>query len=237
MPTYPSPPVFSSGERDSAWFVIHDPSGDRLVLTTGREAALRIQRGLLQYLREHNPPAAAVFRLDGAVGPRTLQVLYDYLLETGRSDLALAIYPEINRHPALVGPTILRLLLGVGWHTPPERIDLPVSSGDSLPYNRRAPAPRGHGADLAAIRAVMMAGGNLGDFAIVRDGRLAQRSAPVQAAGEALAVGSVRTVERSEDSLAPALPDDPAPTTSSASIVGTVLVLGLLAGGVYWLAR
>jgi hypothetical protein len=54
----------------------------------------------------------------------------------------------------------------------------------------------------------------------VRDGRLAQTSrVPVAAAGEALAPGSVRTVERSEESIAATLPDDPEPTGGSTALL------------------
>jgi hypothetical protein len=160
MVTYPDGPRFDSGERDSAWFVIYDRNGgDRLVLTTGREAALRIQRSLLRHLEATNPAAARLFHVDGVVGPHTLQTLYDYLIQHNRNALALAVYPEINAAPSKLAPAILAMLLAAGWSVDPEQIGLPIASGNSLPYKRRAPAPRGHGADIEAIRRVMATSG------------------------------------------------------------------------------
>lgn len=235
--TYPDGPYFNSGDRDSAWFMIYDRSGsDRLVLTTGREAALRAQRALKRWLETNNPDAAAVFQLDGAVGPHTLDALYDWLEANGRHDLAVAIAPVLIRTPSLLPPEILTWLLAIGWGVPLDRIGLTVSSGDSLPYNRRAPSPRGPGANIAAIEAFMASGGNTGDFVIVREGQIAQRSTvPIAASGQAAV--TTHDVERYVDPLAPVLPNDGGPTITPLAIVGFAVAIGVLGAGVWWLAK
>jgi hypothetical protein len=188
---------FNSAAYDSAFFTVRGPTGDRLVLTTGKEAVLRGQRGLLRWLRATTPeqrdelvmltgdagvhrinwagsgttpsPGDKVFSTDAALGPITLAVLERFADANGMPAEADAVMrlTRGSRDPITWHGALLALL-AAGWGT--ASIGLPTSLTPP-PVGRRPPTPRGQPRPLPEVASqIRISGGGPAVPVITRDG-------------------------------------------------------------------
>lgn len=188
---------FNSAAYDSAFFTVREGGGDRLVLTTGKEAVLRGQRGLLRWLNNLSPadrealvmvtgdasvhhlnwggsglparPDDKIFTTDASVGPITLAVLERFADAHGLADEANAAQRlALSPRDAAAWPMVLRGLLVAGWGTP--AIALPTHFNPP-PFGRRPPTPRGSPRPLPQVAdAIRATGGGAAIPMITRDG-------------------------------------------------------------------
>lgn len=226
---------FASSAYDSAWFTLYTPTGLRVVLTTGKEAILRGQRGLLRWLQALPPdqrefymvsddgaahrivwpgsqieasPSDKVFTPDASIGLVTLEVLAEYAAAHGHDGEARDIGRVISERGHPLKAAVLSELLRAGWSSD---VDLP--DGVRLPtYNRRPPTPRGAPQPLPVVAAQIrtLEGGDAIPV-MTRDGVTVSDVsyvAPPLPGPAGQAGGGVATVERSTDSFVALTPDE-----------------------------